>query len=90
MNKNKFISELTAAMPDPRSRMGAMAVLARWAGMTLYLPVASESERRARAAKNMIESGGMSSADISNVLRQRFNISARTALRDVKAARKTP
>ena len=82
-----FCKELLEAMPTPHARMLLAAQLARYAGQTLYLPQQSKGDRRAQAARQMLNNG-MSPADIAAILSQRFNICRRTAARDVSAARK--
>ena len=67
--------------------MVCLAVLNKWAGEQIYLPTQSQGPRRAQAASNMLAEG-MTDADIAQALRRRFNISARTAWRDVQDARK--
>lgn len=83
-----FVADLLAAMPSPQARLLLAARLARYAGRTVYLPAQSKAERRIRAAQNMLASGDMSDADITNTLHERFGVSVRQAQRDVSAARK--
>jgi Mor family transcriptional regulator len=82
---DQFTQELIEAMPDPRSRVIVLSVLARWAGSSLYLPTPSKAARRSQSAANML-ANGMTCADAANVLRQRFNVAQRTAERYVKRA----
>jgi hypothetical protein len=81
-----FQRELIDAAPTPQARLAVISVLAKYAGATLYLPIPPKSARRVAAARHAL-GNGMSDADVANVLRQRFNISARQALRDVTAAK---
>lgn len=82
-----FMQALLDAMPTPHARMVAVAVLSRYAGESVYLPVSGKAGRRAQAAANML-ANGVAPTDIAHALRERFGISARTAFRDVKLARK--
>ncbi len=80
-----FERALLTAIPDPRSRLAAIAVLARFRGKSVYLPTPGKKERRQQAAANMLRT--MAPAEVADVLRERWNISERTARRDVKEAR---
>jgi hypothetical protein len=84
-----FIQDLLERMPTTQAKLSALTVLAKWAGESIYLPMDSKSERRRRAAQNML-ANGMSSAATVSALRERFGVSARTASRDVSAARQMP
>ena len=81
-----FCRDLLDAMPTPRARMVCAAVLARYAGSVLYFSTESKGKRRRRAARHGLDNG-MSAADVAAMLRARFGVSARTALRDVKTAK---
>ena len=81
-----FTRDLIDAMPTAQARMVCISVLARYAGALIYLPTESKSKRRARVASHAMNNG-VSDADVATMLRERFNVSARTALRDVKAVR---
>lgn len=85
-NVNSFVDELHAAMPTPQARLLLTACLAKYAGHTIYIPTESKQDRRVRAAANMLNND-MSPADIAAAIVQRFNVSQRTAERDVKTAR---
>lgn len=87
MNGDAFVAELLEAMPTPQARLLLAARLAKYAGRVIYLPVESKKERRIRAAFNMLING-MSAADTAAALVKRFAVAARTAQRDVEAARK--
>lgn len=81
-----FTRDLIDAMPTPQARLVCISVLAKYAGSLIYLPTESKADRRARVARHALNNG-MSGADVAAMLRARFSISARTALRDVNAAR---
>lgn len=81
-----FVKALLDSMPSTHARMALMSCLARFAGRTIYLPAPSKAARRVNVAANMI-ANGMSDADTANTIHDRFNVSLRTAQRDVKAAR---
>lgn len=80
-----FIDELMGQL-DSRHRLILVALLSKYGGTTIYLPIESQKDRRIRAARNMIENG-MSNREICEELRKRFGKSARQITRDVKAAR---
>lgn len=82
-----FVQDLIANMPTPGAKAAAISVLAKWAGSTIYLPMDSKSDRRQRAAENML-ANGMEASEVANALRHRFGVSIRTAHRDVSSARK--
>jgi hypothetical protein len=84
---NDFVTDLINAMPVPSARMACVAFLSRWAGSTVYIPSESRKERRQRAAENML-ANGMTDPDIARAIFNRFQVSMRTAQRDVKEARK--
>lgn len=79
---DQFTRELVDAMPDTRSRLICLSVLAKWAGASLYLPMPPKANRRARVAANMI-ANGTTCAAVRTIIRERFNVSDRTAWRDV-------
>lgn len=81
-----FIQDLLERMPTTQAKLSVLTVLAKWSGESIYLPMDSKAERRRRAAQNMI-ANGMSPAAAAGALRERFGVSARTAHRDVSAAR---
>lgn len=81
-----FAEFLLAAMPSPAARIAALGVLARFAGCTVYLPVQGNSKRRQRVAQDLLDAG-RAPAEVVEILRARFGISARTAYRDVKTQR---
>jgi len=83
----KFIADLLKAMPDGRSELMLLACLDRYAGTTIYLPMQSRSERRIKAAENML-ANGMAYDDITQAIAKRFCVSTRTAQRDIEYARK--
>lgn len=83
---NSFVDDLHAAMPTPNARLLLTACLAKYAGLTVYIPTEPKQDRRVRAAANML-ANGMGTANIAAAIVQRFNVSKRTAERDVKAAR---
>jgi len=87
MKANSFADELIAAMPSPHARLVLVATLAKYAGMTVYIPADSKRDRRVRAAQNML-TNGMSDADTAAAIAERFRVSQRTAQRDVQTARK--
>lgn len=82
-----FIQDLIDAMPTPHAQMLLTARLAKYAGCTVYIPAQSKAERRILAACNMLKNN-MASADIAEAIRERFQVSLRTAQRDVSTARK--
>lgn len=81
-----FQRALIDSAPTPQARLAVISVLARFSGSLIYLPTQSKAARRARVAHNAL-SNGVSPADVATLLRERYNVSARTALRDVKAAK---
>lgn len=81
-----FCLDLLDAMPTPQARMLLAARLAKYAGCTVYIPADSKAERRIQAARRMLDNG-MAPADIAESIRARFQVSVRTAQRDVAAAR---
>jgi hypothetical protein len=83
-----FMRELIDSLPTPHARMKAIAVLARWAGSTVYLPTQPKAARRVSAAGHALKNG-MAPADVAAMLRARYNICAKQASRDVKKASKT-
>ncbi|MBP5986912.1 MAG: hypothetical protein KA538_06965 [Azonexus sp.] len=83
---NSFVDELHAAMPTPQAQLLLVACLAKYAGQTIYIPTEPKQARRVRAATNML-ANGMRPADISAAIVCRFNVSQRTAERDVQNAR---
>ena len=83
---NSFITELHSVMPNPFARLKLVALLAKYAGQTIYIPTESKQDRRIRAAGNML-ANGMCSAEIAGAIVTRFNVSKRTAERDVISAR---
>ena len=85
-NAASFVDDLNAAMPTPQAKLLLIACLAKYAGQTIYIPTEPKQDRRVRAAANML-ANSMSSADIAAAIVQRFNVSHRTAERDVKTAR---
>ena len=86
MNSQRFVEELVAAMPNPQARLVLIAVLAKYAGQTVYIPLESKRERRVRSARHML-SNNMSAAEVAATIAARFRVSQRTAYRDVKTAR---
>lgn len=82
-----FVDDLYQALPEGRARLALGAVLAKYAGCSVYLPADKKRDRRIRAAEHML-AGGMAPSDIASALRQRFQVSERTAQRDVSIARK--
>jgi hypothetical protein len=84
-----FVDDLLTAMREcgPGPHMRCVALLSRYAGCTVYLPTESKAARRHRAAAHMLESK-MCSDEIANALRERFNISARQAWRDIATAKR--
>jgi Mor family transcriptional regulator len=84
----QFINDILDVMPSQQAKMACVAFLSRWAGKNIYLPQSNKAERRQRAAFNMIASKEMSNREIASALRERFGVTARTAYRDVKSARK--
>ena len=84
---NPFIDALLNAMPTAHSRMVCVAVLSRYAGESVYIPAQSKAERRLKAATNMLENKAVE-VDVVHILRERFQISARTAWRDLERAKK--
>lgn len=83
-----FCLDLLDAMPTPQARMLLAARLAKYAGCTVYIPADQKSARRIQAARRMLENG-MAPADVAEAIRARFQVSVRTAQRDVTAARQT-
>lgn len=83
---NSFTEELAAAMPTPHARLILIAVLAKYAGTTVYIPTESKQDRRIRAAVNML-ANGMNAAEAAAAIVARFNVAQRTAQRDVEKAR---
>jgi hypothetical protein len=81
-----FCRDLIDAMPSTGAQMLCLAVLDRYAGGTVYLPCGSKAPRRRRAARHALDNG-MGDADVAAMLRKRFGVSVRTALRDVRAAK---
>jgi hypothetical protein len=86
MNGPQFVADLIDAMPTPQARLLLTACLAKYAGMTVYLPAESKKARRIRAAENMLRNH-MTAADAATALVERFRVSMRTAQRDVETAR---
>jgi len=86
-NTSGFVLDLLNSMPTLGARMACTAVLYRWAGYTVYIPAESQADRRRRAAVNML-ANGMQTAEIAKTISARFNVTPRTAYRDVKIARK--
>lgn len=84
---NDFVTDLLDAMPTLHAKMACTTVLYRWQGTTVYIPAESRAERRRRAAGNML-GNGMPTPDVAVAIRDRFNVSQRTAYRDVEMARK--
>lgn len=87
MSGEAFCLDLLDAMPTPQARMLLAARLAKYAGCTVYIPADSKGERRIQAALRMLENG-MAPAEIAAAIRARFQVSTRTAQRDVRTARK--
>jgi Mor family transcriptional regulator len=81
-----FQRELIDSMPSPHSKLVAIAVCAKWAGASIYLPAGSKAARRVAAATHALRNG-MSPADVTALLRVRYGISARQASRDVRKAK---
>jgi hypothetical protein len=81
-----FTRELIDSMPTPHAKMVCISILSRYAGALLYLPTTSKATIRARAARHALNNG-MSPADVAAMLRERYSVSSRTALRDVKTAK---
>lgn len=86
MKTDGFVSELINTLADPTSRIRVISLLAKYAGQVVYIPVSKESDRRVRAAANML-ANDVQPAEVVSTLVSRFGISARTAQRDVSAAR---
>jgi len=82
-----FCMDLLDAMPTPQARMLLASRLAKYAGCTVYIPADSKTERRIQAARRMLDNG-MAPCAITDAIRTRFQVSMRTAQRDVGAARK--
>jgi hypothetical protein len=80
----RFCHSLIDAMPTPQARMICVMELGRWAGKCIYLPAEKRAERRKKAARNMLDEGSMSPADIALAIHERFSVSLRTAQRDVR------
>jgi predicted ATPase len=83
----QFCWQLVDAMPTPQARLACLSVLAKWSKSTIYISGEAKAARRIRAAKHMLDT--MPGDAIASELRERFNVSARTAWRDVKTARQT-
>ena len=86
-NSETFVADLLRAMPSPGAKMACTTVLYRWGGFTIYIPAQSQADRRRRAAENML-ANGMESAAVVQAISERFNVTQRTAYRDVETARK--
>lgn len=86
MKANSFVDELVAAMPSHHARFVLVAVLAKYSGQSVYIPSESKMARRVRAAENML-ANGMPAAEAATAIAARFNVSQRTAQRDVEKAR---
>ena len=86
MKANSFADELIAAMPNPQARLVLVAVLAKYAGQTVYIQTEPKQERRVRVAINML-ANGMDAAEAAAAIATRFRVSQRTAQRDVATAR---
>lgn len=87
MSAEGFIADLLASMPTPEARLRACACLAKYSGLTIYLPVEPKKDRRVRAAANMLRNQ-MAESDSAAAIVERYNVSVRTAQRDVAEARK--
>lgn len=83
----KFVADLLAVMPTPEAKLRLLTALAQFEGCTIYLARAPKAARRVRAASNML-ANGIPPADAAHAIRERFAVTARTAFRDVAAARK--
>lgn len=81
-----FERSLLDAISEPRSRLALISVLARFRGQTIYLPTERTGVRRQRQALNMLKQQ-MPGDEIVHALCIRWNISERTARRDVERAR---
>jgi hypothetical protein len=86
MPKGGFVDDLLSAMPTPQARMMAVATLSKYAGESVYIPAASKRARRVQAACNMLASG-MSPTDAAAAIAARFQVSRRSAERDISAAK---
>lgn len=86
MPKNVFVDDLLAAMPSPQARMMLAATLSRYAGESVYIPTSSKKERRVQAARNMLGSG-MTAIEAAAAIATRFQVTRRTAQRDISAAK---
>lgn len=82
-----FVLDLLNSMPSTGAKMACTTVLYRWAGNTVYIPAESRADRRRRAAMNML-ANGMPTPDVARAISDRFNVTQRTAYRDVEIARK--
>lgn len=83
----QFVDDLMRAMPGPEAKLRLWAALAQYEGCSIYLPMTPQAERRKRAAVNML-ANGMRPAEAAAAIRERFQVSTRTAARDVSEARK--
>lgn len=83
---SEFVDELMTALPEGKAQMVAVAILARYGGETVYIPKQGHKARRIQAAVNMLENG-MLPRDVVKTLRTRFQVTAKTAQRDVKEAK---
>ena len=87
MKTDGFVSELIDTLSDPTSRIRVVSLLAKYAGQVVYIPVSKRVNRRVRVAANML-ANDVQPAEVVSTLVSRFGICARTAQRDVSAARK--
>lgn len=86
-NGEYFVKEILDAINSPFDKVKVSSILSMHSGESIYIPVLSSSLRRVDVAEKML--GSYSNAEIVEALRHRFQISKRTAQKDVQKARKS-
>lgn len=83
---NDFVDELVSSVRDPESNIRVASLLAKYAGQVIYIPVLPKKRRRIRAAEHML-ANHVPPGDVVRNLVARFQVSTRTAERDVRDAK---
>lgn len=82
-----FVDSILSRIKSPFDRAQVITLLQQYAGTSVYLPVTSMAERRMSVARNMLNDC-LPASEVVEALRVRFQVSKRTAQRDVQKARK--